>query len=272
MNKKQIQKLGVVAILFLTFFDAVAQDKYTLPKREFRVSLETIFYQKLSETSNDGNTLFNSRDVPSGMLSISNNFRLPHHFSLEPNIGISLIPYNYHFNFDLPNDHPLKVDNDFDDVDGNGYDFSLYTAKLGCFISREFALPKNREFYFSLGVNLNIYPTYSLGFGESYQLKNQPPDSTFRLFSMHLEDDLGVSAYWWGNFSYTSKFGFTKYNNKGNGYGIGLIFNYQPDPIGIGEYYFNMGDRKVSGNLKWKNSYYGLIFTKTFNRTKQAHI
>jgi hypothetical protein len=265
MGKVLTNKIAAT-LLLLFFLNSSAQStKPQLPRKEFRVNLETVMYQKLIETSSNGGSSFNSRDAPSGILSISNYYRLKHNFAIEPSIGITVIPYNYNYDVKLEPNHPMYKNRSV--LSHNSYEFALPSSKVGLFISKEFYLKNMLNIFTGLGINLNTYPTYLFESGVSYNIDDNQPDSSFRLFQLTLSDEGHTRAYW-SNLTYSGKVGFSKRNSKGNGYSISLVFNLQPNTIGTGNYYFDQGSYIESGTIKWKNSYYGFCFSKSFNRDK----
>jgi len=235
-----------------------------LPKKEFRINLETVMYRKLIETSNSGHNSFNSRNAPSGILSISNYYRLKHNFAIEPSFGFTIIPYNYNFDFDLDTSHFLYSENQ-KKLSDNINEYALPSLRIGLALTKEFRLKDRRILFAGLGINLNTFPTYLFEDSYSYFLNGSTQDSIIRFFELNLNDGNHGRAYW-GNLTYSLKFGFSKNNTKGNGYNISLVWNLQPGVIGVGNYTFNHGSYKETGTLKWKNSYFGLCFSKSFNR------
>lgn len=261
----QLNLNKVAAIFSLLFFiNSSAQSTGSLlPKKEFRINLETVMYQKLLDHS--ANSLFNSRDAPSGVLSISNYYRLKHNFAIEPSIGLTVIPYNYNFDVSIDPNHPLYAENQ-KVLDDNITEYILPSSIIGLSLSKEFKFNDKATFFTSLGLHLNTYPTYSFGSGYSYVVRGQQ-DSVFRFLDLELTDGDHSRAFW-SNLSYSCKFGFINTNSVGNGYNISFVFNFQPSKVGTGSYYFDLGTHKETGTLTWKNSYYGFCFSKSFNRDK----
>lgn len=262
----QLNLNKIAAIFSLLFFinSSAQSTTSSLPNKEFRINLKTVMYQKLIETS--GNGLFNSRDAPSGVLSISNYYRLKHNFAIEPSIGLTVIPYNYNFDVNIEPNHPLYADNQ-KVLDDNITEYILPSSIIGLSLFKEFKFNDRTTFFTSLGLNLNTYPTYSFGSGYSYVVRGHQ-DSVFRFLDLDLTDGDHPKAFW-SNLSYSCKLGFLNTNSDGNGYSISFVFSIQPRDIGTGTYYFDLGTHKETGTLKWKNSYYGFCFSKTFNRDKK---
>jgi hypothetical protein len=260
--------LNKIAAFFslLFFINSSAQSTTSSPpNKEFRINLETVMYQKLIESSSSGSS-FNSRDALSGILSISNYYRLKHNFAIEPSVGLSVIPYNYNYNIQLEPSHPIYKNVAV--ISHTSTSYILPTSRVGVFVSKEFHKTSSIIFFTGLGVNLNTYPTYDFSSGVVYSLDDSQPDSELRFFDLNLTDG-NYSGAFRSNLSYSAKIGLSKINNRGNGYSISLIFNLQPNEIGVGSYYFDLGTHKETGTLKWKNSYYGFCFSKTFNREKK---
>lgn len=259
-----LKKAATFLLLINSLASLAQQMDNKLPMREFRINLEAVMYRKLIETSGTS-SLFKPRNAPSGILGISEYFRFKNHFALEPCIAFTMVPYSYSYNVELSKDHPLypeyvNVLNDYSS------DYVLPSARLSLFITKEFRYRKKTNLFAGLGININTFPTYSLGSGHSYGLQTGQQDSFFRLLEINLSDEDYETAYW-SNLSYSFKIGFSKRNNQGNGSTISLVWNYQPNNIGVGDYSINQGSYKEMGTLKWKNSYLGFCFTKTFKRT-----
>ena len=209
MGKVLINKIAAT-LLLLFFLNSSAQStKSQLPRKEFRVNLETVMYQKLIETSSNGGSSFNSRDAPSGILSISNYYRLKHNFAIETSIGLTVIPYNYNFDIELETDHPLYSENQ-KTLSGSSYEYALPSPKIGISVIREFNLTNSTNIFAELGVNWNLYPTYEFQYGESFGvLEGSQKDRSFRLFQLTLSDEGHTRAYW-SNLTYSGKVGFSK--------------------------------------------------------------
>lgn len=271
MNKIAIYiKITSAIVLLMLFMNSSAQPTdFSLPKKEFRINFETVMYRKLIETSNSGHNSFNSRNAPSGILSISDYFRLKHNFAIEPSFGFTIIPYNYNYNIELNKDHLLYSENQ-KVLSDNIYDYTLPSLRIGLFLTKDFILKDKSNLFAGLGINLNTFPTYLFESGHSYFINGSAQDSIIRFFDLELYDEDYTTAYW-SNLSYSLKFGFSKRNNKGNGYNISMIWNFQPNVIGVGDYYFNQGTYKETGTVKWKNSYLGFCFSKTFNMDREKN-
>lgn len=224
MNNMIKNKIAVILLLLFFLNSSGQSTENTRPRKEFRVNLETIMYQKLMETPKNDNTLFHSKDAPSGILSISTYYRLKNNFAIEPSFGFTIIPYNYNYNIELDPSHPMYKNGSV--VSHSSYEFALPSLKIGLLGFKEFPLKNKFNILTGLGINWNIYPTYIFDSGVAYGLNDNQPDSSFRLFNLTLEDE-GHSTAFWSDFTYSAKIGLSNRNNKGNGYCISLVFNFQ---------------------------------------------
>jgi hypothetical protein len=281
-SKAMFQKLstineGLLKILIVWVFGvfiygiAGAQMQDTsLPKKEFRITLQTVMYQKLHVTSGNEAGLFRSRDAPSGILSIAYSYRLKHNFTIEPMVGLTVVPVNYNFELTLKEDHPLHKPASRT-IESNRYDYFVPSGRLGLFVTKEFKIRKESNWFAGFCVQRNTFPTYGFQLGERYQTKIDGIDSSIQLFNLSMEG--GESGkYWFNNFSYGAKLGYTKRNINKNGFSIGLVVNYQPQPIGLGEYTFDLWSSLDVGSVSWKNSYYGLQFSWNFSLNKKSTV
>jgi hypothetical protein len=268
MGEIVTNKIAAILLLLFSLNSSAQSTKLPFPSKEFRINLETVKYQKITKTSTPKDSKFNSTDAPSGVLTISNYYRLRHNFAIEPSIGLTVIPYNYNFDIELETDHPLYSENQ-KTLSGSSYEYALPSPKIGISVIREFNLTNSTNIFAELGVNWNLYPTYEFQSGESFGvLEGSQKDSILRFFELNLNDENHTRAFW-SNLTYSGKVGFSKRNNKGNGYSISLVFNLQPNTIGTGNYYFDQGSYIETGTVKWRNSYYGFCFSKSFNRDKK---
>jgi hypothetical protein len=130
-----IIKHTIAVIIVLLFFSkSLAQSTpNTLPKRELRINVDAIMYQKLKVTSTNSSSLFNSRDIPSGILSVSNYFRIKHNFAIEPSIGFTVIPYNYSYNIELQPSHPLYKNRT--ELSHHSSEYPLPSSRVGISVS-----------------------------------------------------------------------------------------------------------------------------------------
>lgn len=267
MDKLSINIIAAILSLLLSINISIAQSaETTMPRKELRINLETVMYQKLIETTTNNSGLFSSRDAPSGVLSLSNYYRLKNNFAIEPSVGFTLIPYNYKYSIKLQPSHPMHKNGAA--VSHNSTEYGLPSLKVGFFVLQEFDTRSRFKIFTGLGVNLNTYPTYAFRDGVIYSLNDNFPDSSIRFFNLELEDK-GYQRAFWSNLTYSGRVGLSRTNSKGNGYSISLVFNFQPNEIGSGNYSFNQGSYLETGSVKWKNSYYGFCFSKTFNRDKK---
>lgn len=265
MNNQLHSILAIISLLFTKQLNGqTAANK--APDLEFRINLETVMYQKLLQTSEPKGGSFNSRDAPSGVLSLSAYSRLKHGFAIEPGVGFTIIPYHFNYDVKLSPDHPLYASYD-GRVSSGSYTYGLYSTRLSLSVLKEFSLHTKQTFFAGIGAHFNIFPTYELSSGSTYGYINTNNDTLeMRFFGMELLDPMNQRGYFWGNFSYAARFGFIKTNSKGNGFNVSLVVNIQPREVGSGNYTFNQGSYLETGTLRWTGSYYGFCFSKSFNK------
>ena len=258
------QVIFLLILLFSTLSYSQNSNK-ALPKAEFRVSLDAVMYQKLQTIDGDSE-MIKFKDSPSAILNLSNLYRLKHGFALEPNIGFTVISYRYKYDIEIPDTHPLNNGNyDYGNrLSDKAIDPSLYSVRLGLSLHKEQAIKNNQYLSFGVGVNYNLYPTYSLSSGHTYQLDTA---RSYRVAYTDLEGG-GTQSWLFGNLTYSTKIGWAKYNEKGHSYGFAFVAAIQPKNIGIGTYLAGY----ESGNLIWKNGYYGISFTKSFSKDTNSKV
>ncbi len=253
-------------ILFLTCFClsvCQANNDSILPKRDLSVSIYSLAYQSIKITPIGNDNLLKSGISPTAKIEFAYRQRLYQTYYFDAALGLSIVPVFFKYEIQLNPDHPLYTYNNIKTVEDKSYYLENMVLNAGFHVSKQTKIRNNVFLNNVIGIDLNFFPTFFVGYSNYYDLHGQVKDSSYKIFELNLNDPIEQGqAIAYGLLSYSAKIGITKYNRKQNSWEINLMCNYQPNIIGKGTYEFIMGNEKKRGVVKWRNNYIGLQFIK----------
>jgi hypothetical protein len=240
------------------------------PANQIRFSITPSLYNKLSIV-NSGESLFKSSPGLGGEAMISYSQFLSKGFRLNGGVGLSVIPYNYSYNFPVPEGSIFFDDPNrppvFTTYGINPHQEQIvYTLPFS--LQKTFALSKNNNMHLNVeaGLKINLKEAYPYKFGHTS--------------STHISDDEVAQFFAFGMLSdqqrtfvsYVFKAGLLTYNSRNNSYHCNLVFQYSPAVIGYGYYEFygmgfvNYGTVEQHVNYLGLEISYGLTIEKKYKR------
>jgi hypothetical protein len=219
---------------------------------QIRFSLSANIYDNL-RLDNTGTKILKSYPCPTGETSIGIYQHLSNNYGLIFGAGLTLAPFNFHFNFTPPDNDVYRNFGDFFD---NYFEYIQFMYVFSLSLQKTIVHhAKPGHFYsFEAGLKQNMQVAFP------YEITNQwdmvfDDDTELRLFSFELHDT--------GKRNLVSGFvkvGKVIQNKKGNTFHFNLVFNYSPQKLGEGEYKFHELGYDSYGTVTQNINYIGFEF------------